>query len=99
MKTETLRGVALVHKIRELESQNKSIRRISVGQTNAEWIIEWDEPAVFQTEILAEPWKKETGTALEPASYRGGNLGGRDAGSHSPGPPDFSGRERPAGNQ
>lgn len=44
MKTETLRGAALVHKIRELESKHIPIRSVTVGRTNSEWIVEHDNP-------------------------------------------------------
>lgn len=45
MITETLRGVALIHRLRELESKNIPVRSVTVGKNPAEWLLAWDGPA------------------------------------------------------
>ncbi len=99
VKSETLRGVALVHKLRELESQNVIIKSVAVGRTNAEYILEWHERPEYQTSIVAEPFPQAQNPEALPGSNRRGHDGRHHAGSHSPGASHLSGGEGPAGNQ
>jgi hypothetical protein len=92
MKTETLRGAALVHKIRELEAKNIVVRSITVGGTTSEWIIEHDDPC-HQADLLAETLPEASHPETLAGSNRSGHDGGHNPGSHSPGASHLPGRE------
>ena len=98
VKIETLRGVALVHKIRELESKNIPIRSIAVGRTNAEWIIEHDDPC-HQADLIAETLPQASHPEAQLGSNRSGHDGGHNPGPYSPGTPHLPGRAGATGNK
>lgn len=99
MKIETLRGVALVHKIRELESKNIPVRSVTVGRTNAEWIVEYDDRPSYQANLIAQPGPQAAHPEAQSGSAGSGHVGGHHAGPHTPGTPYLPGREGAAGNQ
>lgn len=99
MKTETLRGVLFLNKIRELEAQNIPIRSLTVGRTNSEWIIAHDDRPSYQANLLGETLPQSSHPETQPGSAGGGHVGGHNPGPYSPGTPDFPGRARATGNQ